>query len=447
MKGLLLAVLLASPPAGAEEPVTPEATEVAESPPPGAPRFRAAVEALFHSFPSGTPAGAQDLFLTLTPLLGFDGGEDFGLELGAGLRFRVFDDPPEQRGEDYGRVLRGADWDQASDFGQLLRELRIGREDSVFWVRAGPAERHTLGHGHLVSRYSNRLNPDYHPASATAQMVLGPTRTEAFASDVLGARLFAADLSLDLGRVLGDDPGAFDRYHLAFSFAHDSANGGASAPPLTLLHLDFDLALHRGEGAQVFTFAGVGSRVFVPVSDLGLSIGLSAEGRPGGVQLGGKAELRKQSGGFRHGMFGPDYELARFAATGFSGEPIALEQLPDSYSGYGELQLATGPREEPDEAFRAVLSLAGEHFAWGRTDADLSLALRALGGKGTGTVRFTGVGMNVRPRYVFSAEARYRLLPALYTLASGGTVFFPQPDGTLVRGVFAGLGIGADFER
>lgn len=54
-----------------------------------------------------------------------------------------------------------------------------------------------------------------------------------------------------------------------------------------------------------------------------------------------------------------------------------------------------------------------------------------------GSGRFPGTDVTL--------EARYRFAPSWYAVASGGTVFFPQPDGSLVRGVDAGLGLGADF--
>lgn len=409
--------------------------------------LRGALEATVASFPSGTPGGAQDLYGIATPLLGFDGGEDFGLEIGAALRLRVFDDPPHQQASDFGGILRRSDWDETSDFGQLLRELRIGKDGGGFALRAGPVVLHTVGRGHLVNRYANVENPDYHPAGASAQVVIGATRTELFASDVLGARLFAGEVSADLGRVFGREATSFDRYHLALSVAHDAGLAGGRSPSISLLHLDFDLAVHRGEAVQLFAFTGVGSRLFLPSADLGALLGFSAEGQPGGVQLGGKLELRKQAGGFRHGLFGPGYELARFSGVGLALEPLAYERLPDGFSGYGEVSLALGPVDPAAGGARWVVSVAGEHFAHGRTDADLHLAWRGFEGKANGTVRLVASGLGQAPRVHGLMELRFRFAPALYALASGGTVYFPQPDSSLVRGYFGGIGLGADFAR
>ncbi|MHB8879626.1 MAG: hypothetical protein ACYC8T_38545, partial [Myxococcaceae bacterium] len=412
------------PPTGEPAPLTDQAAPASavsapEQPAPVAAgphptRFRGAIESLVASFPSGTPGGAQDIFLTPTPLLGFDGGDDFGFELGAELRLRVFDDQPLQTDGDYGHLVRRRDWDETSDFGQILRELRIGPEEGAFAIRAGPLLGHTLGHGHLVSRFANRDDPDYHPLGATAHLVLGPTRSEFLISDVLAfaSRLLAAETSVDMGRVMSTDAGQFDRYHLAFSLAHDEGATGYRGPRLTMAHIDFDVALHRSAAARVFAYTGLGSRILVAAPDLGALIGITAEGAPGGVQLGGRAELRKQAGGFRHGAFGPGYELSRFSSEGLDGEPLAQVMLPDAFSGYAELSVASGPQEGAGS--RIVFSAAAEYFSWSRLDTDASIALRLFDGKLITSGRMVVTGLGQRPRYLATAEARYRFAPAFY---------------------------------
>src|SRR5437867_2245147 len=80
--------------------------------PPGGPQVRGAVEAVAESFAGGLYAGG-------TPVLGLESGDDFSAELGATLRFRLLSG---------GESFRRADWDEPSDFGQILRELRIGKD-------------------------------------------------------------------------------------------------------------------------------------------------------------------------------------------------------------------------------------------------------------------------------------------------------------------------------
>ena len=448
MFSILLFFLAQAPSVEREAKPAPPSPSQAPVEPVARPHLKGALEASWVTFPSGTPGGAQDLFLYVTPVLGFDGGPDVGLELGAELRLRVFDDPPAQRAQDYGQLLRREDWDQPSDFGQLVRELRVGRPAGTASVTLGPALGFSLGRGHLISRYSNRENPDYHPASAIGHLELGATRTELFASDVLGGRIFAGALTADMGRIIGSDPAVFDRYLLSFSLAHDHGLAGYRAEPATLLHLDFDAALYRGDQVQLFAFTGVGSRILTPLADLGAELGMSIDGQPGELEVSGKLELRKQAGGFRQGFFGPTYELSRFSDVGLNGPGLSAQGLVDGYSVYGELSLTSGPELASEAKLaRVSMSLAVEHFNWGRTDADLALALRLLQDRALATVRASVVGAGVAPRFGLSAELRYRIFPALYLAGTGGTVYFPQPDGSLVAGLYGGLGLGADFER
>lgn len=428
----LLFALTAQTPASAPHEATPVTV--------GGTHFRGAFELSAASFPSGTAGGSQDLFVSGAPMLSLDGGADFGFELGAQLRLRVFDDPPEQRARDYGNVLRREDWDQLSDYGQILRSLRLGSDASPVQFRAGSFASFTLGNGELIARYANQLNPNYHPAGANLVMYIGATRTELFASDVLGGRLFAGEIAVDMARAFGARPETHDRYHLALQVAQDFGRAGGTAPPLTLGWLEFDAALLRAPRVQITAYVGLGGRAFDDGSSLGAALGVSAEGQPDGARVGGRLEIRKQNSGFRPGMIGFDYELARFSAIGLYRTPLADERLTDSFSIFGEFSTAIG-----DSGL--VGTAAAEYFNFGRTNLDVSLQSRAFDDRAALGGRVSVVGIGETPRYLGTIEGRIRFLPSLYAVGSGGTVFFPQPDGGLARGVFVGIGIGADFER
>ena len=184
--------------------------------------------------------------------------------------------------------------------------------------------------------------------------------------------------------------------------------------------------------------AGVGSRVSSTV-DLGLVAGGAVDATVGAFGLSMKGEVRKQAGGFRHGLFGPSYELARFADTGFAGPSVAAAVLPDGFSVYGEARAGVGST--------VTLDAAVEHFFFGRTDLDATAILALLDGWILVDARFTVVGLGQLPRYAVTGSLRARLFHSFYLLASGESVFFPQLDGTLVRGVTASAGVGVDFER
>ena len=403
----------------------------------------AAAEGSFTSFPSGTPRGQQDVLVDLRPIVGIDVGEDFGVEVGATFRLRLIDDAPNQRAGDIGGVLRRADWDEASDFGQILRSVHVNQPGAIFWARGGSMRSQTLGLGHLISRYSNQDNPDYHPAGLTLGLQYKAVAAQLLASDVFGARIFAGEVVFDLGRIFGNSDGVYDRFHLAFSLAHDEGRAGYVAPAVTLLQMDVDAVLYRNSTTRILALVGLGGRTqdaADPTPDFGLVGGLAIDAMAeGGFSIGGKIEFRKQQGGFRQGFFGAGYELARFSDTGFTGLSRAEAQLPDFLSVYGELHLASG---------RAVgFDVAIEYFAFGRTDLDTLFSLEVIDHRLIAAARFTATGMGQVPRYAVTGELRVRLFSSFYVMAYGGTVFFPQPDSTLVRGVYAGAGVGVDFER
>jgi hypothetical protein len=394
------------------------------------------------TFPSPSPGNSQDLYAVLTPLINVDGGADFAFELGAELRLLVVDDASDQRAVDYAHVLRREDWSEASDFGQLLRSLRIGQDGGLWQVRAGAIDDYTLGWGHVLNRYGNRLNPDYHPSGIRLVGYLGPTRTELFASDFFGGRIFAAEEVLDLGRLFG---ASADRFHLAASAAYDFGRAGAVAPQVGIANLDADAALYSGPALQLFIEAGSGARVDLKATALSAVLGVSADGQLAAGRLSGKLELRKQQGTFRQGIFGPAYELSRFSDVGTTGVPIASADLPDGFSGYGEIATQLGVDAAGATAF--TLSAAAEHYSWGRTDADLDLALHLFSGRIIGSGKLVAVGIGQAPRTSLAAELRWRFASSFYALGYGGTTHLPQPDGTLLAGAFAGLGVAVDFTR
>ncbi|MCY1019380.1 hypothetical protein [Pyxidicoccus sp. MSG2] len=407
--------------------------------------FSAQLEAGALSFPSGTPGGEQDLFARVYPALGLTKGETFVLRLGANLRLRVVDGEPKQAETDYGGYLRREDWDELSDAGQVVRMLRIGQEGRPFFLRVEPFVDETLGRGYLVNRYINVLSPDYHPAGGTVTFVKGAVRAEVLASDVLAARIFAAEALLDIGRMASEDAKRFDRYLVRLSAAHDAGRAGGTTPTMTLASVGGDVALYKGERLRTWALLGGGARFSEGhTPDFGGLLGIAMEGQTSsGTQLSVTLQGRKQGGTFRFGMFGPDYELGRFSGVGLHEVPLAEEVLPSGFAGYLELSVAKGG---PDELM-LLGSLAAQYFGFGRTDADVSAGFELPGARTRVLARAVLTALGDRPRYSLGLEVRQRVLNHFYAWGSGGTVHFPQPDGTLVRGVTAGLGVGVDFQR
>jgi hypothetical protein len=136
--------------------------------------------------------GAEEGFAQVEPTLIIDGGAEFGVNLGAPVRLRLWG------GEGAG-LVRWEDWDSLSDWGQLVRGLKLGSDNAPVALWVGGLEGYSLLSAHLVRRYSNRANPDYHPAGTFLTGTLGPLYAEAFASDVLGALRPGAFASVGLG--------------------------------------------------------------------------------------------------------------------------------------------------------------------------------------------------------------------------------------------------------
>ena len=437
-------------PLPAPVPVPPSPVDAGEEAP-SALALHGAAEVDLGLFPTGFPENGFDVMTTLHPVIGFGVGDDFGIELGPTFRLRVFDQPSENRPSDIGGFLRGADWDELSDYVEILQSLRIAKETSVFHVRLGPARKKTLGLGHLLWRYNDQANPDYHPASATAVLRAGPIRAELFASDILGARLFAGEVAWDIGGTFSSDATVKDRYVLALELVHD-ANLSArpfrpdksvaafTLPSVTLLHLDASAVLVRNAALRWMLMVGTGARDSSPAADLGFLVGMTLDANVKEIGFSTRLELRKQAGGFRHGFFGPMYELQRFVDIGYNNQPsIGAARLPDGLSGFAELRVGIGTR--------ITFDAAAEYFFWNRLDLDGGVSLALLGDWFFLTARTTILGIAQAPRFAFNAGLRWRLFPSFYVLGEGGTLFFPQPDGTLIRGLAFSGGVGVDFER
>lgn len=417
---------------------------------PSALSLRGALEADLGVFPSGFPENGADFTSALRPILGFAVGETFSIDLGPTFRLRIVDTPYANRPSDVGGVLRGADWDELSDYGQILQSLTIFKEGDAFWFRAGAMRRKTLGLGHLVWRYTNQSNPNYHPAAATVGARVGPFSGQLMASDVLGARLFAGELTWDLGRTFSGDPSVHDRFLLSFSLAHDAQRAGlpfradlpvtafARPTPTTLFLLDASAVLVRTPNLRWMLLAGFGVRA-IEQTDVGVVLGTTLDATVQDLGFSLRLEGRKQAGGFRFGYFGPQYELQRFSDVGFRGQGIADVRLPDGFSAFAEARVGLGSRVSVD--------VAAEWYFWQRLDLDGTVSVAVLDDWLTVTAHTTMLGLAQAPRYTGTAGLRWRFFPSFYVLAEGGILLFPQPDGSLVRGVTASAGVGVDFER
>jgi hypothetical protein len=438
---LLLLLVLTQP--GPEAQVTPASRESPE-----AFHVRGSLEAASLLFLERSPVRRAEGFLTLLPSLTLEAGEHLGCELQVPLRLRILlEDASTQQVSAPWRV-RAQDWDERSDFGQLLRLLRLGEEGGPIALVAGSLEDYTLLSGHLVRSYSNQLNPDYHPSGAYLTALAAPLYMELFTSDVLAARLVAGALSVDVGPWLGAPPDEPHRHTLSISLAHDFARAGGVSPPVTLAHADALAGLVYRPDLQLFAVGGVGKRLDTPESSLGVVAGLALELLSPSLQVSARLEGRLQRGGFHQGFFGPFYELSRFAAPGAAALPAAQEHWPDGASGYGEVRLRWDSLHLEQAEPQVNLALAFEAFSWGRVDAEARVELRPLRRRWFLAARGAVEGWKMPgARHLATGEVRYRVMKPLYVLLQGGTLFFVQPSTRALPATFITLGVGMDSIR
>ncbi|MFY2560196.1 hypothetical protein ACN469_21475 [Corallococcus terminator] len=400
------------------------------------------LEATTLAFLPRAGVGEDEGFVQVEPTFILDGGPEFGVNLGAPVRFRLW------REEDGAPLVRREDWDTLSDWGQLVRGLLLGSDNAPLGIWFGPLEEHRLLSGHLVRRYSNRTNPDYHPAGGIFTGTLGPLYTEAFASDVLGARLLGAELSLDMEHLLFGQPEQRGRYTLAVSAAHDWGRAGGAAPSMTLAHLDAMAVVVAQSGMEAYVNAGWGGRPG-DGGAWGAVVGGGVDSLSERFNLRLRLEARRQQGGFRQGYFGADYELARFQAAGPDGVPLADAHFPDGYSAFAEALVEWDAASYGGPYKHLSFSVGAEAFSWGRVDVDGRVAVQLFERALEVAVKGLAVGAG-KPgaRYLGAAEVRWRFLGGkLYAMGTGGTLLFPTTEGTLRPGAFASVGLGVDNAR
>jgi hypothetical protein len=257
-----------------------------------------------------------------------------------------------------------------------------------------------------------------------------------------------AEVALDVLHVLSGWPEQQGRYTLALSAVHDWGRAGGRAPSVTLAHLDGMAVVVVRPGFEAHLLAGWGGRPGAG-GVWGAVAGAGVDAVTPTLNLKLRLEVRRQHGGFRQGTFGPDYELARFRAAGTPGLPMAGTLFPDGFSLYGETVVGWDAVQYGGLQRHLKLSLGAEAFTWDRVDVDGRVAAQLFGRTLEVAVKGLVVGLG-QPgaRYLGAAEVRWRLLAGrLYALGTGGTLLFPEGDGTLRPGAFASIGLGVDHAR
>jgi hypothetical protein len=389
----------------------------------------------------GEPNGLDGL-AQLRPLVSVSHRTDFDLKLAPLFRFRIVDSEALNRTDDIASILRGRDFDELSDLGNVIDSLRFNqRFDSVFFNIKTTTQK-SLGLGHVVRRYSARENADYRPASGTLAVWLSPLRVEFFASDILSPRIFALDVRLDVGRLFTTPVN--DRFFVALQLAYDAGltgvqfRPGASfqTPSASLANADVSLVLFRNASIGIAAIGGAALRF--DTKGFGALFGVAADWHIEGVLASVKLEARWLSeGNFRFGFFGPTYEIARFSDVGFSGQSIGQRALTSGGTLDAEIKVSTNDFISFDAH--------AEYFLFGRTDIDTSLELSVIKNQLFLSAQLAIVGIGEVLRFHVNSNMKFRIAKGFYVSANGATMMSPQSDGRILRGYTISAGLGLDL--
>ncbi|MFN7131498.1 MAG: hypothetical protein ACK4N5_05405, partial [Myxococcales bacterium] len=190
-----------------------------------------------------------DGYVLVEPGVGWE-SEALSVTLAAPVLLRVVDRAPREGG-----LLRREDWDEASDFGQLLRRFRLSLGEGAVLVRAGALSWERIGHGTLVSGYANTLDPDRHPAGAAVSVSAGAVSAQALWSDVTRARAGGGALVVEPLSLWGEPN---DRVHLLAQGALDLQAPGDRA--LALWGVGVDAAVLRTSLLRLSPYADYNRR-------------------------------------------------------------------------------------------------------------------------------------------------------------------------------------------
>ncbi len=266
----------------------------------------------------------EDLFAGIDPgvVLHFPGVR---LALHVPVRFRIADRSPHQDDP-----LRRQEWDEPGDVFRPLRALDVRAVRGRLRLHAGELDGVSLGHGTVVDRYWNVLDPDHYRFGITARYDAGSWGGELVASvawpiSLAAARVYARPLvasrrlsrwlrTLEVGGFLAVDPTAPAALQPDGhgGIALDATGPRAASTRAAWLYgadvavtpLDnryarirpyFDVAAYRDQG--IGTFAGLFVRL--PFA--------------GKVRADVRAEWRWASAHFEGSWFGPLYEMERSA--------------------------------------------------------------------------------------------------------------------------------------
>jgi len=123
----------------------------------------------------------------------------FSMSFGIPFRLQLLDTRADRRWSNAGKP-RAADWDQVSDWAQIIQFVKWGGKEKHFYLNVNQYESSSLGHGTIVKRYNQNLNFNARRVSLQFDGFLDWFGGETYLNDlvgpnVLGALVFVKPLS------------------------------------------------------------------------------------------------------------------------------------------------------------------------------------------------------------------------------------------------------------
>lgn len=121
------------------------------------------------------------------------------MSLGVPIRLELYDSRPDKAWSRLGK-LRMDDWNEPSDFAQVIRQLQYGGKEEHFYLDVNAFKASTLGHGTQLRRYNPNVNLNTRRVSAQLDGFGDFGGAETFLNDVtapnvMGALVFFKPLS------------------------------------------------------------------------------------------------------------------------------------------------------------------------------------------------------------------------------------------------------------
>jgi len=157
----------------------------------------------FQMFPIEQSAGGtltnRTYYLGAVPRVFLHFGKLFlGVELP--LAFEIFDtqvdsaDPNYVGGAGFANAgeFAGFQWDETSEFAQVIDYIRYGHKEDDLYVNVGKVSAATVGHGTQIRRYNPNIDLDHHHVSAQIDKGFGYAGLEFYTNDIVNYGLTGA---------------------------------------------------------------------------------------------------------------------------------------------------------------------------------------------------------------------------------------------------------------